>query len=107
MFDERPRRLKKRMAVNYSTASGALPRSGCTLDVSAEGLFLNSRSLLPRGAHVIGRLALPGGRSAEVHGIVAWNRKTPQAYDATARGGMGVRLVWADQSFFEYLAGAA
>lgn len=107
MFDERPQRMKKRLVVNYSTGDGALPRSGCTLDLSADGLFLNSRTQLPRGTHVIGRVALPGGGTAEVHGVVAWNRRTPHEYDATARGGMGIRLVWAEAAFFEFLASAA
>ncbi len=107
MFDERPRRLKRRLAVTYSTADGALPRSGCTLDLSPGGVFLNSRSQLADGSHVIARIVLPGGPVAEIHGIVAWSRRTPHAYDATARGGMGLRLVWADESFFEYLARAA
>jgi hypothetical protein len=107
MFDERARRLKKRLAVNYSTADGALPRSGCTLDLSPGGLFLNSRTQLPEGSHVIARISLPTGGTAEIHGIVAWSRRTPHAYDATARGGMGLRLVWAEDSWFDFLAKSA
>lgn len=107
MFDERPRRIGKRLAVSYSTADGALPRFGCTFDLSPGGLFLNSRTQLPEGSHVIARISLPGGGTAEIHGIVAWSRRTPRAYDAKARGGMGLRLVWAEESWFRFLAQAA
>ena len=107
MFDERPRRVSKRLAVTYSTADGALPRSGCTFDLSPGGLFLNTRSQLPEGSHVIARISLPGGGTAEVHGIVAWTRRPPHAYDARARGGMGLRLVWAEESWFDFLARSA
>jgi hypothetical protein len=100
----RPVRYMRRLAVHFSTAEGALPRAGCTFDLSANGMFLNTRALLPEGSHVLGRVALPDGAEAEVHGIVAWNRPTPRALNATARGGLGLRLVWADENYFEYLA---
>lgn len=106
MRTQRPTRFKKRLAVHFSTADGALPRAGCTLDVSAGGLFLNTRAKLAPGSHVLGRVALPNGREAEVHGIVVWGRETPQALNAVARGGLGLRLVWAEPGYFEYLAAA-
>lgn len=107
MRTERAPRLKKRLVMNFSTGEGALPRSGCTLDLSAGGLFLNTRAQLGLGSHVIGRLNLPDGRTTEVHGIVAWGRRTPNALNAIVRGGLGLRLVWAEPSYFEFLARAA
>ncbi len=107
MRGPRADRTKKRLAMHFSTADGALPRAGCTLDLSAGGLFLNTRAKLPRGSHVLGRLSLPNGRQAEVHGIVAWARETPHALNAIARGGLGLKLVWADSTYFEFLAASA
>jgi len=107
MRDVRPNRMKKRLAMHFSTADGALPRAGCTLDVSAGGIFLNTRAKLRPGSHVLGRLSLPNGRQAEVHGIVAWSRETPHALNSIARGGLGLRLVWADSMYFDFLASVA
>jgi hypothetical protein len=97
-------RFLKRFPLRFSTGDGALPRSGCTTDLSANGLFLNSRALLPPGTHVLGRLELPGGARAEVHAIVAWNRQPPHSLSAGSRGGMGLRLVWAEPTYFQFLA---
>ena len=107
MVSARPPRLTRRLAVSFSTSDSAVPRSGCTVDLSAGGLFLNTRALLTPGAHVLGRLSLPGGGTCEVHGVVAWHRRAPRAIDAVARGGLGLRLVWADPGYFAFLAGTA
>jgi hypothetical protein len=103
----RPTRFKQRLALRFSTGDGALPRDGCTMDVSSHGLFLNTRAMLPRGTHVLGRVALPHGGEAEVHGIVAWTRPTPRALNAIERGGVGLRLLWAEEAYFRLLARAA
>ena len=97
-------RFRKRLIVRFSTADGALPKSGCTLDLSEGGLFLNSRFLLPPGTQVRGRVELPGGGRAEVRGVVSWSRPTPKAINDPARGGMGLRLVWAERAYFDLLA---
>ena len=107
MGQMRQARFQKRLAVQFSTGDGALPRAGCTLDISPHGLFLNTRAMLPRGTHVLGRVALPHGGEAEVHGIVAWTRPTPRALNALERGGVGLRLLWAEEAYFELLAGGA
>ncbi len=101
---ERQQRVRSRVVMRWSTGSGALPRSGCTADLSAGGLFLNSRAVLPVGTHVLGRLELPGGARAEVHAIVVWNRPAPRALNEPTRGGMGLRLLWADGEYFAHLA---
>jgi PilZ domain len=103
----RPQRFKRRLSVQFSTGDGALPRAACTLDLSASGLFLNTRAPLSPGTHLLGRLALPDGSGAEVHGIVAWRKAVPYALNAIAHGGLGIRLVWAEPRYFEYLAANA
>jgi len=37
MREKRCTRFKKRLAVQFSTGDGALPRAGCTLDISRTG----------------------------------------------------------------------
>jgi Tfp pilus assembly protein PilZ len=103
----RMNRLAKRLIVRYSTGSGALPRSGCTLDLSEGGLFLGSRAQLPPGTPILARIELPDGGRTEVHAIVAWSRPTPRGLNDPARGGMGLRLVWAERSYFELLGSCA
>ena len=107
MIRPRPLRLAHRLAMRYSTGDGALPRGACTLDVSASGLFVRSQNVLPEGTHVLGRVDLPGGRTVEVHGVVAWNRSATRSLHEVPRGGMGVRLLWAEEPYFEFLAATA
>jgi len=99
-------RFSHRLAMRYSTGDGALPRGGCTLDLSANGLFLRSPNVLPQGTHVLGRVEFPDGRNAEVHGVVAWNRPATRSVTETTRGGMGLKLLWAENPYFEFLAQA-
>lgn len=103
----RPARVRRRLVVRFSTGSGAAPKSGCTMDLSSGGMFLNVGWPLAPGTHVLGALELPNGRRAEVHGVVAWARQVPRALDSVLRGGMGLRLLWADSNYFEYLADAS
>jgi hypothetical protein len=107
MPNTRQTRFKKRLLVRFSTGDGALPRDGCTTDISPHGIFLNTRAMLPRGTHVLGRVALPYGGEAEVHGIVAWTRPAPRALNAIERGGVGLRLLWAEEAYFDLLTRAA
>ncbi|MGI5864408.1 MAG: PilZ domain-containing protein [Myxococcales bacterium] len=100
-------RFTKRLVVRFATGDGAWQRSGCTLDLSDGGLFLNSRFLLPQGARVLGSLELPGGSHIELRAVVSWQRPTPKAINDTARGGMGLRLVWAEPAYFELLSSIA
>ena len=100
---QRTKRVPKRIVIRYSTGSGALPGSGCTMDMSPGGLFMSVGMPLAPGTHVLGRLQLPDGKQAEVHGIVAWARQVPRALNAIARGGMGLRLVWAESAYYEFV----
>jgi hypothetical protein len=107
MIQSRQPRFSQRLAMRFSTGDGALPRGACTLDVSANGLFVRSQRVLPEGTHVLGRVDLPGGATAEVHGVVAWSRAAPRSVHEVPRGGMGLRLLWADEPYFQFLARAA
>ncbi len=100
-------RFPQRLVVRFSAGDGAWLRSGCTLDLSDGGLFLNSRFLLPEGTRVSGSVELPGGSRIEVGAVVSWSRPTPKAINDPARGGMGLKLVWAERAYFELLSSIA
>ena len=104
MVHDRATRFQHRLPVRFCSGQGELPRDGCTGDVSASGLFLNTRAVLPEGTHVLGRVELPGGGRAEIHGIVTWSRPAPRAMNQVTRGGMGVRLVWGDEAWWTFVA---
>lgn len=106
MIQPRQPRFTHRIAMQYSTGDGDPLRGACTLDLSANGLFLRTQHVLAEGTHVLGRVDFPDGRSAEVHGVVAWKRAAAAAAEGV-RGGMGLRLLWAEDPYFEFLARAA
>lgn len=101
---ERTKRFLKRMVIRYSTGTGELPQWGCTMDMSNGGLFMSVAAPLPPGTHVLGRVELPDGRKAEVHGVVTWARALPRAaFDSLVRPGMGLRLLWAESTYYDFV----
>jgi hypothetical protein len=82
-------RKAKRLAVRYGAHD--TDRLGFTRNVSADGLFLQGRTILPRGAPV--RLELEcGDRTLGLLGLVAWTDRASSQSPAR-ESGMGIQLL--------------
>ncbi len=106
MLRSRPTRLSRRLKLRFSTGDGALPRDATTLNVSRDGLSLVTGASMERGSHLLGRLHLPDGKLAEVHGVVAWTRPFLGLPGVRASKSVGIKLLWAEPTFLDYLARA-
>lgn len=96
-------RLSKRMTCAVSV--GERRYSGVVLNVSRGGLFVQTSAAPLRGARVALELNPPGDEAAiPLQAEVVWRRVVPQPLRATARGGMGVRIVRAEETYYGALA---
>ena len=95
-------RLSKRMtcAVNV----GAQRFFGVVLNVSQGGLFVQTAAEVQRGSSVDLELKPAGGEAIPLSGEVVWRRVVPAQLRGSAQGGMGVRILRADESYYTSLA---
>jgi Tfp pilus assembly protein PilZ len=79
--------------------------SGVVLNVSQGGLFVQTSALPERGESVALELSAPEAeRAIPVDGKVAWRRVVPHQLRSMARGGVGVQIQHADESYYVLLA---
>jgi len=79
--------------------------SGVVLNVSQGGLFIQTNASPGRGDEVNVELNTPDAeRSIPVQGKVVWRRVVPHQLRSMARGGMGVQIQRADESYYVLLA---
>lgn len=78
--------------------------SGVVLNVSQGGLFIQTSAAPGRGEPVELELSAPeSSRSIPVVGKVVWKRVVPHQLRSMARGGVGVRIDRADESYYVLL----
>jgi uncharacterized protein (TIGR02266 family) len=79
--------------------------AGVVLNLSQGGLFIQTNASPGRGEAVDVELNAPEERrSIPLQGKVVWRRVVPHQLRSMARGGMGVQIERADESFYVLLA---
>jgi len=95
-------RSKKRIPCEVK--SGHHRHSGMILDVSASGLFIQTSAAHPPGTRVSVDLNLPGRGQLVLQGSVARRKMVPARLRSVESGGIGVRLDYAPEEFFQLIA---
>ena len=96
-------RLAKRMTCAVSV--GQQRYSGVVINVSQGGIFVQTSAAPRRGASVALELNPPGDEAAiPLQAEVVWRRMVPQQLRATAQGGVGMKIVRADENYYGALA---
>jgi hypothetical protein len=79
--------------------------AGLVLDISANGLFVQTSAGLEPGEPLQIEVSLPGRQeSLRMDGRTARRRAVPSQLRAVAQGGVGIALVNAPEEYFEYVA---
>jgi hypothetical protein len=91
------RRVRIRQEVGATFVAGASRGEGRLHDVSPNGFFMNSPTLLRRGSRVSVVFRTPGGGLSVAEGEVRWN--TARAAGQLALSGFGVRVTRSDDGF--------
>jgi hypothetical protein len=85
----RPRK-KMRLAVRFGEQKAE--RLGFIVDVSPDGLYLDTNRVLPVGTAIVLDVELRGGAHLALSGRVMRSKAIPAALAHVMRGGMGIRL---------------
>jgi len=105
MNKRRAPRIKKRLTCTLHYQGKR--HSGLVLDVSANGLFVQTSAAPDPGDLLRIELSLPGrSELLQLEGKAARRRVVPVRLRAVAQGGIGVALVNAPEPFFEFVAEA-
>jgi hypothetical protein len=95
-------RTKKRIPCEVK--SGQTRHAGMILDMSASGLFIQTSAAHPPGTRVSLDLNLPNGGQLVLQGSVARRKMVPARLRSVETGGIGVRLDYAPEEFFQLIA---
>ncbi len=96
-------RISKRMPCSIETRDQR--HTGLVLNVSQGGLFVQTNAAPGRGEAVELELNAPEAeRSIPVQGKVVWQRVVPHQLRSMARGGVGLRIQNAPESYYVLLA---
>ncbi|MDX1648995.1 MAG: PilZ domain-containing protein [Myxococcota bacterium] len=112
MASERPGRSDKRrfprqgLRIPCAFRSGEDRGRGFVIDVSADGLFLQTMSRLEPGREVHLHLDPPEGPAIELIGCVARSRKGHRDAVTVVRPGIGVQLTSAPESWYALVLAA-
>lgn len=90
MRPQRRPRKKMRMAVRFGERQPE--RLGFIVDVSNDGLYLETNRVLPVGSTVALDVELRSGARLMLNGRVVRSRPVPATLAHVMRGGMGIRL---------------
>lgn len=106
-LDRRGRhRIRKRIPCSFLHEGRRC--SGFVIDVSEQGLFLQTSGILPAGTELHLELkATPSTPAMELDACVARGRRVPAQLLAHAAGGMGMRVVRAPAEFSKLLSPAS
>jgi Tfp pilus assembly protein PilZ len=97
-------RVPKRLPCDVNI--GGVRHSGLVLNVSPRGLFVQTNAEARPGSEVSINLTPPSQREpVEVRATVVWKRTVPRQMLASDRGGMGLRIQDAPESYYTYLSG--
>ncbi len=103
MQSQRHERIAKRIPCTVNV--GQRRYSGLVLNVSAGGLFIQTKADAQRGSAVGLELGVPGeDRRIPLSGTVAWRKSMPGQLRPLEGGGVGVRIDHADQRYYGALA---
>lgn len=94
-------RVRKRLAIRFGSGD-ARGSSGFTTNLSPRGLGIMSYAVLPYGTKVSIEFVLPGGNTCQLEGVVVWAKQGAAQFRAP--GTMGLRVTWADEDFFQFVA---
>lgn len=101
---ERRSRPRRRGRLPCELRVDGRPHPGRVVDLSADGLFVQTEAQLPTGFPVEVRLQLPDGRPAELVATLAHRRVVARSLAAVARDGIGLRIRNASESYTSWLA---
>jgi hypothetical protein len=100
----RSRRIKKRTPCEIRVTEQWQP--ALVLDVSSNGLFVQTRIPIDPGTEVAVRLRLPGhSETIELRTAVARTRRTPARLASVTSAGVGLEIRAAPNAYYEFLAG--
>ena len=89
---QRADRRRRRLSVRFRPVASTDPlRTGFTEDISAQGLFVQTVFVLPRGTAVEMEIDLEDGTITR-RGFVVWAKRSPAPLAKKKRCGMGIRL---------------
>ena len=91
------KRLPCHIRVNQSSYSGIV------LNLSRTGLFVQTAAIARPG----GTIELELNGEIPLQAQVVWTRRAPRQLRSVSRGGIGVRIVGATESYYHLLAEAA
>lgn len=77
-------------------------RHGFTRNLSASGMFVESRHIEPPGQRLDIELELPGQGTIELVGQVVWGRTVGRGLERVAAGGFGVQVIGAPESWYRF-----
>jgi hypothetical protein len=96
-------RFKKRIPCEIQVKGQWQP--ALVLDLSWNGLFVQTRSPVDPGTRVDVRLRLPGrSETLELAAVVARARRVPVRLASVAHGGLGLQIGTAPNAYYEYVA---
>ena len=96
-------RLAKRMPC--AVRVGERRYTGMVINLSQGGLFVQTNADTSRGERVELEISAPERSEAiPVQGTVVWKRAVPPQLRSAARGGMGVRIQSAAETYYQLLA---
>ena len=95
-------RFEQRLAMIY-TAKEVRSKASYTVDLSQEGLFVLSKSLVHAGTHLTIDIELPD-RSVRLNGTVRWGRKVPPNVSSHQNSGFGIRLEETPEVWVRFVA---
>jgi hypothetical protein len=76
--------------------------TGFTTNLSARGLGIATHAIHPIGTRLNLELSLPSGDKCQVEALVAWAQRGVAQFRTP--GGMGLQIIWADESYFRLIA---
>jgi hypothetical protein len=91
-------RTKKRLSCTVMVSQQRY--TGIVIDVSATGLFVQTNATPKPGTQVTVELQVPGGETIALNTAVARRRNVPAHLKSIARGGIGLCIEGASESYF-------
>jgi hypothetical protein len=102
----RAKRTKRRATCELWIAGER--QTGILLDISSTGLFVQTTTQVAVGSEIQVEIKLPGDtRECRVRATVARVRRVPPSMTALAAGGLGLRIVEAPASYWDFVGVAA
>jgi hypothetical protein len=96
---ERRKSPRKRARVSCELLIGNHRGSGTVLDLSRDGLFVQTDAHLPRGVPIEVHLHFPEGQTVAVRATLAHWRRVARSLVSVARDGVGLRLRNAPEAY--------